>query len=153
MNPVSAIDWNKEHRRNTGMGPNDIGGWLKELYAIDNPLRREFHLLTLLSGSRPTALKKIRLEHVDLQQRLIHIPKPKGGEENAFDIPLSQPMIRCIIAIRLGRIMYSAQAKSWLFPADSEAVGQRFAAELSHARASGRCFGTRRPPFDEPLLA
>ena len=28
-NPVSAIDWNKEHRRNTGMGPNDINGWLK----------------------------------------------------------------------------------------------------------------------------
>jgi integrase len=121
VNPVSAIDWNKEHRRNTGMGPNDISGWLKELYAMDNPLRREFHLFTLFSGSRPTALKKIRLEHVDLRQRIIHIPRPKGGEEKAFDIPLSRPMIRSIIrAIRWGRIMYSAQAKSWLFPADSE---------------------------------
>ncbi|MGY4502033.1 integrase [Bradyrhizobium sp. GM24.11] len=121
VNPVSAIDWNKEHRRNTGMGPNDISGWLKELYAMDNPLRREFHLFTLFSGSRPTALKKIRLEHVDLRRRIIHIPKPKGGEEKAFDIPLSRPMIRSIIrAIRWGRIIYSAQAKSWLFPADSE---------------------------------
>jgi len=121
VNPVSAIDWNKEHRRNTGMGPNDISGWLKELYAMDNPLRREFHLFTLFSGSRPTALKKIRMEHVDLRQRIIHIPRPKGGEEKAFDIPLSRPMIRSIIrAIRWGRIMYSAQAKSWLFPADSE---------------------------------
>ena len=121
VNPVSAIDWNKEHRRNTGMGPNDISGWLKELYAMDNPLRREFHLFTLFSGSRPTALKKIRLEHVDLRQRIIHIPRPKGGEEKAFDIPLSRPMIRSIIrAIRWGRIMYSVQAKSWLFPADSE---------------------------------
>ena len=120
VNPVSAIDWNKEHRRNTGMGPNDISGWLKELYAMDNPLRREFHLFTLFSGSRPTALKKIRLEHVDLRRRIIHIPRPKGGEEKAFDIPLSRPMIRSIIrAIRWGRIMYSAQAKSWLFPADS----------------------------------
>ena len=120
-NPVSAIDWNKEHRRNTGMGPKDISAWLRELYAMDNPLRREFHLFTLFSGSRPTALKKIRLDHVDLQKRMIHIPRPKGGEEKAFDIPLSRPMIRCIIrAIRWGRIMYSAQAKSWLFPADSE---------------------------------
>ena len=120
-NPVSAIDWNKEHRRNTGMGLNDTGGWLKELYALDNPLRREFHLLTLLSGSRPTALKKVRKEHIDLRGRLIHIPKPKGGEEKAFDIPLSRPMIRCIIrAIRWGRIMYPEQGKSWLFPADSE---------------------------------
>jgi hypothetical protein len=61
------------------------------------------------------------LEHIDLRGRLIHIPKPKGGEEKAFDIPLSRPMIRCIIrAIRWGRIMYPAQGKSWLFPADSE---------------------------------
>jgi site-specific recombinase XerD len=121
-NPVSAIDWNKEHRRNTGMGPNDVSAWLKELYAMDNPLRREFHLLLMFSGSRPTALKKIRLEHIDLRRRIIHIPRPKGGEEKAFDIPLSRPMIRCIIrAIRWGRIMYPAQAKSWLFPADSEA--------------------------------
>ena len=122
VNPVSAIDWNKEHRRNTGMGPNDVSAWLKELYALENPLRREFHLFTLFSGSRPTALKKIRLDHVDLQKRMVHIPRPKGGEEKAFDIPLSRPMIRCIIrAIRWGRIMYSEQAKSWLFPADSEA--------------------------------
>ncbi|MCP3462787.1 integrase family protein [Bradyrhizobium sp. CCGUVB23] len=121
VNPVSAIDWNKEHRRNTGMGPNDISQWLKELCAMENPLRREFHLLTLFSGSRPTALKKVRIEHIDLRGRLIHIPRPKGGEEKAFDIPLSRPMIRCIIrAIRLGRILYSEQGKSWLFPAESE---------------------------------
>jgi integrase len=121
VNPVSAIDWNKEHRRNTGMGPNDISGWLRELYAMDNPLRQEFHLFTLFSGSRPTALKKIRFEHVDLRRRIIHIPRPKGGEEKAFDIPLSRPMIRSIIrAIRWGRILYSAQATPWLFPADSE---------------------------------
>jgi integrase len=121
VNPVAAIDWNKEHRRKTGMGPNDISGWLKELRAMDNPVRQEFHLLTLFSGSRPTALKNLHIEHIDLQQRMIHIPKPKGGEAKAFDIPLSRPMIRCIIrVIRWGRIMYPEQAKSWVFPADSK---------------------------------
>jgi integrase len=122
VNPVSAIDWNKEHRRKTGMGPNDITSWLRELRGMENLLRREFHLLTLLTGSRPTALKEVRIEHIDLRQRMIHIPTPKGGEEKAFDIPLSRPTIRCIIrAIRLGRIVYPEQAKSWLFPADSKA--------------------------------
>jgi integrase len=121
VNPVTAIDWNKERRRNTGMGMNDVGGWLKELHALPNPLRREFHLLTLLSGSRPAALKNVRVEHIDLRQRLLGIPRPKGGEEKAFDIPLSRPMIRCIIrTIRLGRVLYPEQAKHWLFPADSE---------------------------------
>jgi site-specific recombinase XerD len=121
VNPVTAIDWNKERRRNTGMGTNDIGGWFRELGALQNPLRREFHLLTLLSGSRPTALKRVRIEHIDLRQRLLHVPRPKGGEEKAFDIPLSRPMIRSIIrTIRLGRIVYPKNADVWLFPADSE---------------------------------
>jgi integrase len=120
VNPVTAIDWNKERRRNTGMGMNEVGGWLKELHALPNPLRREFHLLTLLSGSRPTALKNVRIEHIDLRQRIVKIPRPKEGEEKAFDIPLSRAMIRCIIrAIRLGRILHPEQAKIWLFPAES----------------------------------
>jgi integrase len=118
VNPIIAIDWNKERRRNTGMGMNDVRDWLKELYALPSPLRREFHLLTLLSGSRSTALKNVRIEHVDLRRRLVNIPRPKGGEEKAIDIPLSRPMIRCIIrAIKWGRILYPEQAKIWLFPA------------------------------------
>ncbi len=119
-NPVTAIDWNQEKRRHTGMGTDDIGGWLKELCVLENEIRREFHLLTLLSGSRPTALKNIRVEHIDLCARLLHIPKPKGGEKKAFDIPLSRAMIRCIIRVmRLGRVFFPEQAEFWLFPADS----------------------------------
>jgi hypothetical protein len=61
------------------------------------------------------------MEDIDLRGRLIHIPRPKGGEEKAFDIPLSLPVIRCKIrAYRRGRIIYSEPAKSWLFSADSE---------------------------------
>src|SRR5439155_2163440 len=115
------IDWNKEDRRNTGMGAGEIAGWLEGLCAMDNPLRREFHLLTLLSGSRPTALKSVRIEHINFRQRLLRIPSPKGGEQRAFDIPLSRLMIRCIIqTIRLGRIVYPEQSQIWLFPAESE---------------------------------
>jgi hypothetical protein len=36
------------------------------LAALDNPIRREFHLFTLLSGSRPTALREIKLGHIAL---------------------------------------------------------------------------------------
>lgn len=120
-NPTLAVDWNLEERRNTGMGAADLTGWLKGLHGFDNLIRREFHLLLLLSGSRPTALKRARIEHVDFRARLLHIPRPKGGEERAFDIPLSHAMIRCIIrAIRIGIMLYPDQAPDWLFPADSE---------------------------------
>jgi integrase len=120
-NPVNAIDWNGEKRRDTGMGTSDLKGWLAELAAIDNPIRREFHLLTLLSGCRPTALQEIKPGYINFRRRMLHIPKPKGGAKRAFDIPLSREMILCLVrAIRIGRQMYPSQAAEWIFPADSE---------------------------------
>ena len=119
-NPVNAIDWNGEKRRDTGMGTSDLKGWFGELAALDNPIRREFHLLTLLSGCRPTALQEIQPSHINFRRRMVHIPKPKGGAKRAFDIPLSREMILCLVrAIRFGWQMYPSQAANWIFPADS----------------------------------
>ena len=119
-NPIIAIDWNPEERRDTGMGESELPSWFAQLRTIENPIRREFHLLLLLSGSRPDALKKARLEHLDLRRRILHLPKPKGGEKKAFDIPLSQPMMRAIVRlIRAGRMLHPDQSEIWLFPADS----------------------------------
>lgn len=119
-NPADAIDWNEERRRDTGMGARDLKGWFIELAALDNPVRCEFHLFTLLSGSRPTALQGIQHDHIDFRQRILHVPKPKGGVKRAFDIPLSRQMILCLVrAIRFGREMYPSQATKWVFAADS----------------------------------
>jgi len=119
-NPVLAVDWNPEYRRDTGMGEDELAAWFKKLFDLGKPLRREFHLLTLLTGSRPLALKQARIEHLDFRQRILHIPAPKGGANKAFDIPLSREMIRCIIrAIRIGRMMFPVQSEYWIFPADS----------------------------------
>ena len=120
-NPADAVDWNEEKRRDTGMGLGDLKGWFGELAAMDNPVRREFHLLTLLSGSRPTALQEIKPNHINFRTRTLHLPKPKGGSKRAFDIPLSREMMLCLVrAIRFGRKMYPLQARQWVFPADSE---------------------------------
>ena len=94
--------------------------WFAELNALESVIRREFHLFLLLSGGRPTATKSARLEHFDPRRRVLHIPKPKGGEHRAFDIPLSREMIRCLIrAIRAGRMLHPKQAAEWIFAADS----------------------------------
>ncbi len=120
-NPTRAVDWNPVKRRNTAMARKEIGPWLEELYALENPIRREFHLMTLLTASRPTALKLAKPEHIDFRERLLHIPNPKGGEDRAFDIPLSRAMIKCLIRVmRYGRMIYPQQAPHWLFPADGE---------------------------------
>jgi integrase len=120
-NPVIAIDWNAEKRRNTALGLGDLLPWVEELRALENPIRREFHLFLLLSGSRPDALKRARIEHVNLRTRILHLPNPKGGEEKAFDIPLSRALVRGLVrVIRLGRVLYPTHARKWLFPAESE---------------------------------
>jgi integrase len=119
-NPAAAIDWNREKRRDTALGVGELGGWTDSLAKLENPVRREFHLFLLLSGSRPDALKHARVEHIDFRARILHMPKPKGGEAKAFDIPLSHAMIRCLVrARRLCRLAYPAQAQDWVFPADS----------------------------------
>jgi integrase len=119
-NPADAVDWNEEKRRDTGMGIGDLKGWFKELASLDNPVRREFHLLLLLSGSRPTALQQVKPDHIDFRRRALHIEKPKGGRKRAFDIPLSREMILCLIrAIRFGRQTYPLQERKWVFPGDS----------------------------------
>jgi hypothetical protein len=119
-NPVIAVDWNAEKRRNTALGLTDLSPWVDDLRNLENPIRREFHFLLLLSGSRPDALKRARLEHLNFQTRILHLPKPKGGEEKAFDIPLSRAMIQCLVrVIRIGRVLDPARAQEWLFPADS----------------------------------
>ena len=119
-NPVTAVDWNPEKRRNTALGLNELGRWISDLSMITNPIRREFHWCLLLSGSRPDALKRAKIEHVDFRARILHVPKPKGGEAKAFDIPLSRSMLRCLVrVIRLGRVLYPTQGQDWLFPADS----------------------------------
>jgi hypothetical protein len=120
-NPVAAIDWNTEERRNTALGASELGTWFTQLAALENPIRREFHLFTLLSGCRPGALKCVKPENVHLDRRVLHIRKPKGGEKKAFDIPLSREMVRCLVrAMRFSRLMHPQFAGEWVFAADSE---------------------------------
>ena len=121
MNPVTAIDWNKERRRNTGMGMNDVGGWFKELDAL--PKSAAPGVSSSDATQRITAYGAE--EHSHRAYRPVaeasEYPKTQGrrGESIrhspvATDDPLHHP------GHQIGRILYPEQAKIWLFPAESE---------------------------------
>jgi hypothetical protein len=115
-NPVTAVDWNEETRRDVAMGTPDIAGWMTQAGRLRNAIRREFHLFTLLSGSRPTALKTARVPDLNFGARVLRITKPKGGVKKAFDIPLSRPMICCLIrAMRISRMLHPEAAETYIF--------------------------------------
>lgn len=119
-NPTSAVDWNDEKRRDTAMGAFDLPAWIEQAGRLRHAIRREFHLFTLLSGSRPTALRQAEVAHFNFARRVLHIPRPKGGAKRAFDIPLSREMIRCLIrAMRTSRMLHPENAEKWIFAADS----------------------------------
>jgi integrase len=118
--PAAAVDFNKEKRRDTALVGKEWAKWAQQLAALPNPLRRELHMFTLLSGSRPDALKRARWEHLDKKQKTLFFPDPKGGEERAFHMPLSKPMLECLKRAReVGEKMHPRQAREWIFPADS----------------------------------
>jgi integrase len=120
-NPTMAVDWNEEKRRDTAMGSFDLPAWMDEAGRLRHLIRREFHLFTLLSGSRPGALKRAEIKHFDFTRRVLHLPRPKGGAKRAFDIPLSREMIRCLVrAMRASRMVHPENAERWIFAADSE---------------------------------
>jgi integrase len=119
-NPAYGVDWNREIRRDTAMGAKDLPRWFTEAGRLRHPIRREFHLFMLLSGSRPGALMRAKIEDLDIRRRVLHIPRPKGGAERAFDIPLSRAMICCLMRVmRIGRMLHPEAAQTWIFAADS----------------------------------
>ena len=70
-----------------------------------------FILIGLHTAMRRMEILSIRWEHVDLERRVIHIPKAKAG---ARDQPMTAEL-----ATYLGELRALMPGATWLFPADS----------------------------------
>lgn len=116
--PTTAIEMNLEEKSTGGFGLDDrLTAWGDQLAKLP-PIRLEFALLTLLSGSRPDALSHARWEHVDWRRRTLFVPNPKGGPKRAFYIPLSRPMMLSLLRLRRLRAFLFPNSP-WVFPARS----------------------------------
>jgi integrase len=117
--------YHREKARETGMGAGDLAAWWQEVQGLSNPIRRELHLFTLLSGLRRADVLTARWEHVDEKRKALRIPSPKGGEERAFELPLSGPMRECLArAKEAGQTFFPEHARIWIFPADTGHVAE-----------------------------
>jgi integrase len=125
-NPLrSGKLFHKERARETGMGAEDLSRWWSDLLRLENPIRREMHLFTLLSGLRKNDVLTARWSNLDEQRRALRIPSPKGGDERAFDLPLSEPMWECLQRARdAGQTFFPDQGRTWIFPAETGHVAE-----------------------------
>ena len=113
---TTAVDWFPERRRDWGMAPEDLAGFRARLEAkIGNPVMRDLQLMMLFTGLRPESACSIRWEDVDLETGTLRVPKPKGGEKRAFDLPLSNFLLE-LLAHRREQNEVLVPGSPWVFP-------------------------------------
>lgn len=111
---------NEERPRETGMGTREVRAWFDELLKLQNPILREFHWLSLLTGLRRNDVATLQWTDVSVLGRSLTLRAPKGGKERSFKAPLSPGIVRCLCRARIaGRVIHDQQSRKWVFPASS----------------------------------
>lgn len=133
--PTVAVDWNKQRRRREPITWTELPLWHERLLEL-SPVRRDYHLFVLLTGLRATDAATVRWEHVDLDAATVHRPKPKGGVDRAFTVPLSK---RCIELLRARR----AESAVEFGPLGGTTAGCSRASRCATTAASSRGYRSR----------
>lgn len=115
--------WNRVSRKKTYIKQNELKRWYD--YVIDLPSQckvnsqagaiREICLIWLFVGLRPTEGLSLRVENVDMENRIIHIPKEGAKNHESIELPMPQ-----FIAERLTTwASKQGTATGFMFPANS----------------------------------
>lgn len=91
-NPVKRLRFNRVLPRKSALSQAQLRQWYPAILQLRNPVIRSYYEILLFTGLRKTSAAQIQWKHVDLEQRLLEIPNPKGGAERAFTLPISEPM-------------------------------------------------------------
>ena len=58
----------------------------------------------------------VRWEHFNEEEALLHIPRPKGGEERAFNVPLTKPLLKVFRSRQEENEIIVPEGSPWVFP-------------------------------------
>lgn len=118
-NPARAVELNgytpKRERIEDTM---PLADWYATVKGL-SPVRRDLRLFALLTAMRDEAASKVRWEHVDWKRSALIVPKPKGGESKAFELPLPASMVTMLRARqRENRDLFGPLGgdQGWAFP-------------------------------------
>lgn len=144
-NPTIAVIWNKEggtdeyvERRREPIAWSTLPAWRTKVGKIENPVRRDYNLVVLLTGLRRNDAASMRWEHVNLGDepvetrvwnankkawesiqlaaRTILRPSPKGGAKRSFSIPLSSELVTVLARRRQENAALFSNDNGWVFP-------------------------------------
>ncbi|MBF0383611.1 MAG: site-specific integrase [Magnetococcales bacterium] len=101
---------------------------IEEAKADQNPQIYPFIVIGLETGMRRMEILSIRLEHLDLDRRLIYIPVAKAGARE-------QPITAHLAEFLRGYVESAVPGQVWLFPATRSKSGHTTAIEKPFRRA------------------
>ena len=119
--PVINVDWFEEKPRKAAIATNDLADLYIRIQAVPNPIRRDYFEFVLFTGMRREAAAQMRWEDVDFDTSMLHVPRPKGGEKRAFDVPLSGHLMELL---RRRKEEDAPFESPWVWPSPSSKHGR-----------------------------
>ena len=108
--PTSGVTMNPEEPRDAGMTPAQFGKWADAWRKIENPTRKAYQLLAVLSGQRPGELARLKLADALADHFVIR----RAKASNDIWVPYSPAIER---AIQMAKKAREGDESEWLFPA------------------------------------
>ena len=124
-NPCNKLTWFTEKPRRTIIPKKDLRAWYQGTERIPNPVRRDLLRFMLFSGLRRRSASEVRVSDVDFEGATLLVRRPKGGEERAFVLPLSDHLVallkqRCEDNAALAAQGMVPSDSPYVFPASSK---------------------------------
>ena len=113
-NPCINVDFFRVKREKKELPLSQLHHWFKHVAQIENAIRRDYLIFALYTGQRRTSAAEARWEHVDFAQRVLTIPKPKGGR--SFALPLTGFLLE-LLSARQKANAELFEDSPWVFPA------------------------------------
>ena len=131
-NPTIGVEWNREYRRREPVA--DLKDWRERVEQIHNPVRRDWLLFVLSTGLRRTDSLTVRWDEVNFEDGTIFRPRPKGGADRAFTVPLSTQALALLDRRRAENKAMFGDDMGWAFPAWIDNDGRRIISHMVSPR-------------------
>jgi integrase len=115
--PTINVNWHKDRVRNTSLSVDELKGWFGKVEALQNPIKRDYWISVILTGGRRSQIAESEWEHIDFKKATWHFPKPKGGTERAYTVPVSEYLLDRLQRRREQNDELHAGSK-WIFPSE-----------------------------------
>ncbi len=111
-NPVAILTqagaWYHERRRRGAVPAHELPAWWAAVMQ-EPDYSRDVLLIALFTGMRRNEIISLRWEHVDIEERALHMPKTKNGDP--LDLPLSDFLVNLLTARKR-----ASKRSEWVFP-------------------------------------